>query len=80
MIVIATFDLDNRHAPDSDLLEAYVRDAVAYFNNRVQAGANLRAFCPCSDEVFEHGQRMALVPSFPRFPVPGPARAMGRSR
>jgi hypothetical protein len=66
MKVIATFDLDKRHAQDSDLLEAYVRDAVTYFNTRVNAEANLQTFRLCTDELFEHGQRMALAERFLR--------------
>jgi hypothetical protein len=66
MKVIATFDLDKRHAQDSDLLEAYVRDAVTYFNTRVNAEANLQTFRLCTDEHFDHCQRLALAERFLR--------------
>jgi len=51
MKVIFTVDLTNRHVQDADLLEAYIRDAVANFNVHTLAGANVDSVHLLSDRL-----------------------------
>lgn len=43
MKVVFTVDLSNRHVQDVDLLEAYVRDALANFNTHTFATAKVHS-------------------------------------
>jgi len=49
MKVMFTVELSNRHVQDVDLLEAYVRDALANFNTHTFATAKVRSVHLSSD-------------------------------
>ena len=49
MKVIFTVELSNHHVQDVDLLEAYIRDALANFNTHTFAAAKVRSVQLSSD-------------------------------
>ena len=49
MKVVFTVELSNRHVPEVDLLEAYIRDALANFNTHTLASAKVSSVHLSSD-------------------------------
>jgi hypothetical protein len=56
MKVLFTVELNNRHVQEVDLLEAYIRDALANFNTHTLAAAKVSSVHLSSDG-FDDGMR-----------------------
>ena len=50
MKVLFTINLENRRAPDADLLQAFVPDAVRSFATRTSSKADVERVRLCADE------------------------------
>jgi hypothetical protein len=50
MKILFTVNLENRHAPDADLLQAFVSDAVRSFATRINARADIERVRLFADE------------------------------
>ena len=71
--VLFTVNLENRHAPDADLLQAFVSDAVRSFATRTSSKADVERVRLCADEfdplsVFDKKQQGRLLRHFDTCP------------